>query len=51
MFKIILTENEYNYFEDCRNYIHELLARDNIDVEDLEFIEEIFSMLNSNLEF
>ena len=51
MIKINLTEKDYEKFENCRNYIQVLLSRDNIETDDVEFIEEIFSIINSNIEF
>ena len=51
MIKIILSEENYNNFEDGRNYLQELIQREKIELDDITFIEEIFSMLESNIEF
>ena len=51
MKKILLDEKTYEMFEDCRNFIQELMQRKNIEIEDLEFIEETISRLNSSIEF
>lgn len=45
---IKLNDKEYNELMDCMSYIQELMKRENIEKEDIEFIDETMSMLRSN---
>ena len=50
MTTIKLTNEEYAKMDAARQYAAELLCRGSIRPEDIEFIEEVLSMLESNCE-